>query len=334
MDAAPTSIRADESRCSPRRLKTVDGPHGPSGYFRRALERTPTATVAVPFAVKLREVAALFKLRLASLVVFSAALGYLMGVPQGAFSWSGLFLLSLSGFLVTGASNALNQVIEQEQDALMSRTSERPLVRGTLTSREAIVIALLAGAAGVSTLWLVFGSLSGILGLLALFMYAALYTPLKRYSPWAVFVGALPGAIPPMLGFVAAQGHFGLGPGLQFLVQFVWQFPHFWAIAWVLDEDYAKAGFRLLPSKGGRDTRTTVWILISALLVVPAGMLPWFFGFSGVASMVVAVAAGLLMVAPAVQLYRSHDKKDARRLMFASFLHLPLVQLAYVLDRL
>lgn len=298
------------------------------------MERTRTATASIPLAVKLREVAALFKLRLASLVVVSAALGYLMGVPEGAFSWTNILLLSLAGFLVTGASNALNQVIEQDQDALMSRTNERPLVRGTLSAREAIVIAVLAGTIGVVTLWTVFGPLSGILGLLALFMYAALYTPLKRYSPWAVFVGALPGAIPPMLGFVAAQGHFGLGPGLQFLVQFVWQFPHFWAIAWVLDDDYAKAGFRLLPSKGGRDARTAAWILFSALMVVPAGMLPWYFGFSGSWSMVVAVAAGLLMVVPAVKLFRTRDRKDARRLMFASFLHLPLVQLAYVLDRI
>ncbi|MEO8066266.1 MAG: heme o synthase [Flavobacteriales bacterium] len=298
------------------------------------MERTRTATASIPLAVKLREVAALFKLRLASLVVVSAALGYLMGVPEGAFSWPNILLLSLAGFLVTGASNALNQVIEQDQDALMSRTNERPLVRGTLSAREAIVIAVLAGTIGVVTLWAVFGPLSGILGLLALFMYAALYTPLKRYSPWAVFVGALPGAIPPMLGFVAAQGHFGLGPGLQFLVQFVWQFPHFWAIAWVLDDDYAKAGFRLLPSKGGRDARTAAWILFSALMVVPAGMLPWYFGFSGSWSMVVAVAAGLLMVVPAIKLFRTRDRKDARRLMFASFLHLPLVQLAYVLDRI
>lgn len=307
--------------------------HSFNGYFRRALERTRTATASIPFAVKVREVAALFKLRLASLVVVSAALGYLMGVPAGAFSWANILLLSVAGFLVTGASNALNQVIEQEQDALMSRTNGRPLVQGTLSTREAIVIAVLAGSIGVATLWAAFGPLSGILGLLALFMYAALYTPLKRHSPWAVFVGALPGAIPPMLGFVAAQGHFGLGPGLQFLVQFVWQFPHFWAIAWVLDEDYAKAGFRLLPSKGGRDARTAAWILFSALLVVPAGMLPWIFGFSGIASMVVAVGAGLFMVIPAIKLFRTHDKKDARRLMFASFLHLPLVQLAYVLDR-
>ena len=298
------------------------------------MERTRTVVATIPFAVKVREVAALFKLRLASLVVVSAALGYLMGVPAGAFSWADILLLSVAGFLVTGSSNALNQVIEQEQDALMSRTNERPLVRGTLSAREAIIIAVLAGVIGVTTLWAVFGPLSGILGLLALFMYTALYTPLKRYSPWAVFVGALPGAIPPMLGFVAAQGLFGLGPGLQFLVQFVWQFPHFWAIAWVLDEDYAKAGFRLLPSSGGRDTRTAAWILFSALLVVPAGMLPWFFGFSGMASLLVALSAGLLMVLPAIKLFRSHDRKDARRLMFASFLHLPLVQLAYVLDRI
>lgn len=303
-------------------------------YFRAALERPSTAAVAVPFVVKVREVAALFKLRLASLVVFSAALGYLMGVPEGAFSWTAILVLSLAGFLVTGASNALNQVIEQDQDALMSRTNERPLVRGTLSSREAVVLAAIAGMAGVGLLWMQFGPLCGVLGLLALFMYAALYTPMKRLSPWAVFVGALPGAIPPMLGFVAAQGHFGLGPGLQFFVQFMWQFPHFWAIAWVLDDDYAKAGFRLLPSAGGRDGHSAAWILWSALLLVPSGLLPWAFGFSGGWSAVAATLAGLLMVVPAVKLFRSHEKADARRLMFASFIHLPVVQLAYVFDRI
>lgn len=164
-------------------------------------------------------------------------------------------------------------------------------------------------------------------------MYVALYTPLKRVSPWAVLVGAFPGAFPPMLGHVAATGHFGLAPGLLFAGQFMWQFPHFWAIAWVLHEDYARAGFSLLPSTGGRDRSSAFLIFLYTLFVIPIGMLPWVFELTGPLAMTVAVLAGLVMLVPAWRLHRSGDVRDARRLMFASFLYLPAVQLAYVLDR-
>jgi protoheme IX farnesyltransferase len=283
---------------------------------------------------KLREVVVLFKLRLASLVVVSAILGYLLGVAEGGFSWLGIVGLTVAGTLLTGASNALNQVLEIREDGLMQRTADRPLVRGTLSIPEAVFAALLAGGIGTALLWFQFGPLSGILGFMSLFMYVALYTPMKKHSPWAVFVGAFPGAFPPMLGFVAATGHFGLGPGLLFAMQFMWQFPHFWAIAWVLDDDYAKAGFRLLPSAGGRDRRSAFLILLYTLFVIPVGMLPWVFGTVGPLAMMVAVICGVVMLVPAVRLFLSQDKADARKLMFASFLYLPVVQLAYVLDRL
>ena len=215
----------------------------------------------------------------------------------------------------------------------MKRTSDRPLVKGALSAAEAIVAAVLAGSAGILSLWLAFGPLTGILSFISLFMYVALYTPLKKHSPWAVFVGAFPGAFPPMLGYVAATGEFGLGPGLLFAMQFIWQFPHFWAIAWVLHEDYARAGFHLLPSKQGTDGQSAFLILIYTLVVIPVGMLPWFFGFTGTGSAVVAILAGTIMLVPAWKLFRSHDRADARALMFASFIYLPIVQLAYVLDR-
>ena len=291
-------------------------------------------TVTIAPASKLREVALLFKLRLASLVVMSAVLGYLMGVPEGGFSWGAVIGLVVAGTLLTGGSNALNQVLEVREDALMKRTSDRPLVRGGLSVTEAVVAGFTAGGVGTLMLWLFFGPLTGILGFMSLFMYVALYTPLKQYSPWAVFVGAFPGAFPPLLGFVAATGKFGLGPGLLFAMQFMWQFPHFWAIAWVLDDDYRRAGFRLLPSPGGRDRSSAFLILLYTLFVIPVGVLPWVFGFTGVVAVAVALLAGMLMLVPAWRLYTTRDMREARRLMFASFIYLPVVQLAYVLDRL
>jgi len=298
------------------------------------LETRETYTVRIGAVAKVKDLAALFKLRLASLVVVSAVLGYGMGVPIGGFSIVNALLLTVGGLLVTGASNALNQVIEVEQDSLMSRTAERPLVRRSMSMTEATVAALLAGAVGTFILWDTFGPLTGILGLLSLFMYVALYTPMKRFSSWAVFVGAFPGAFPPMLGYVAATRQFGLGPGLLFAMQFMWQFPHFWSIAWVLNDDYAKAGYHLLPSRGGRDRYSGFLIVLYTFFALLTGLLPWVFGLAGPWSALTAALLGLWMLLHALRLMRSLDKADARRLMFASFLYLPVVQLAYVLDKL
>ncbi len=297
------------------------------------METREAVTARNGVVAKLKDVATLFKLRLASLVVVSAVLGYAMAVPAGGFSMAQALLLALGGLLVTGASDALNQVIEIEQDGRMARTSQRPLVRGTMGVAEAITIALVAGAAGTIILWNTFGPLTGILGLLSLFMYVALYTPMKRLSSWAVFVGAFPGAFPPMLGYVAATGTFSLGAGLLFAMQFMWQFPHFWSIAWVLHDDYSKAGYHLLPSRGGRDGFSGFLIALYTFFALLAGLLPWVFGLSGPWSALVAVVLGLYMLLHALRLMRTLDKADARRLMFASFLYLPLVQLAYVLDK-
>ncbi|MBL7952614.1 MAG: protoheme IX farnesyltransferase [Flavobacteriales bacterium] len=297
------------------------------------MQRTGTLT-SVSFGTKLRGIMVLFKLRLASLVVFSAVLGYLFATPDGAWTWGALVGLSVAGTLLTGASNAFNQVLEVREDGLMKRTADRPLVRGVLSTTEAVVAAFVAAGIATLMLWLQFGPLTSILGFISLFMYVALYTPMKKFSSWAVFIGAFPGAFPPMLGYVAATGRFDLGAGLLFAMQFIWQFPHFWAIAWVLDEDYARAGFRLLPGGRTPDRAAAATTLLYSLFVIPVGMLPWVFGFVGPIAMAVSVIGGLIMVVPAVRLFLSEDKKDARRLMFASFIYLPLVQIAYVLDTL
>ncbi len=297
------------------------------------MERPGTYAARTGLVLKLKEVAALFKLRLTSLVVVSAVLGYWMGIPKGGFQLADAALLALAGMLVTGASNALNQLLEVEADSRMQRTASRPLVRGTLSTTEVWIVSTLAGALGTLVLWLVFGPLTGILGLLSLFMYVALYTPLKKFSAWAVFVGAFPGAFPPMLGFVAATGHFGLGPGLLFAMQFMWQFPHFWSIAWVLHDDYKLANYHLLPSRGGRDRYSAFLIVLYTLFMIPVGLLPGVFGLTGLWASGTALVLGLWMLLQAMRLMRTLDKRDAKRLMFASFLYLPVVQLAYVLDK-
>ena len=297
------------------------------------MERPQVYAVRTLSSAWLKEVLALFKLRLTSLVVVSAVLGYAMGVPPGGFNVVHALLLALAGGLVTGASNALNQLLEVEADSRMDRTADRPLVRQTLGQREAVVVAAVAGIGGVLLLWATFGRLTAVLGLLSLFMYVALYTPLKRFTPWAVFVGAFPGAFPPMMGYVAATGQFGLGPGLLFALQFIWQFPHFWSIAWVLHDDYAKAGYHLLPSRGGRDRYSAFLNLLYTLFLIPVGLLPWLFGYTGPWGMVVTVLAGLWMLAQAIRLLVTLEVADARRLMFASFLYLPVALSALVIDK-
>jgi len=281
---------------------------------------------------KLAAYAAFTKLRLTFLVVVSSVIGYAIGAQS--FSWLMAFWLSVAGFLVTGASNGFNQVIEKDLDALMKRTESRPIPIGTMSVLEGLILASVMGVLGLVLLYLAFNPLAAVLGGLALFSYVLIYTPLKRITPLAVFVGAFPGAIPPMLGYVAATGAFDLYAGLLFAVQFVWQFPHFWAIAWVSHQDYAKAGYHLLPSKGGRDSQSAFLTMLYALFLIPVGLLPWAFGLNG---NIAAVGTAILAVGfafPAIQLYLKKTDNAARTVMFASFLYLPLVQLIFLFDKI
>jgi protoheme IX farnesyltransferase len=282
--------------------------------------------------LEIRDFAAFFKLRLAFLVVVSAVLGYFMGADSSDATT--LISLIVGGFLVTGASNGLNQVIERNLDVKMKRTAGRPLPLGKMTVVKGVLLAGISGMIGVAILWFGCNPFSAFLGMFAMFSYAALYTPLKQISPIAVFVGAFPGAIPPMLGYVAATGQFDVYAGVLFAVQFIWQFPHFWAIAWVLDDDYKAGGFRLLPSKGGRDKASAFQALIYAIFLLPVSLLPWYLGMTGAWSVVLIVAIGLLFVFMAYRLYYACSIVAARQLMFASFINLPLLQLIYVLNKI
>jgi len=283
------------------------------------------------FKTKVAAYAAFVKVRLTFLVVISSVIGY--GIGAASFSWLDAFWLVLGGFLVTGASNGFNQIIEKDFDALMKRTADRPLPQGKMSVPEALIFGALMAVVGLAVLYFLFNTLAAVLGALALFSYVFVYTPMKRASNLAVFAGAFPGAIPPMLGYVAATGQFDLCAGLLFAVQFVWQFPHFWAIAWVSHADYSKAGYRLLPSRGEKDGHSAFLILLYTLFLIPVSLLPWAFGLTGVFSAWAGAALGIGFALPAVQLFFRKNDLAAKRVMFASFLYLPLILIVYLIDK-
>lgn len=249
-----------------------------------------------------------------------------------------LLVLLSGGFLLSGGSNGMNQVFEREWDKLMHRTMSRPLPTGRMSITEGVIISLIAATAGIMMLWLMVSFYAGLLGLSAFLMYVFIYTPMKRVSNLAVFIGAFPGAIAPMLGYVAATNDYTLEAGFLFAMQFAWQFPHFWAIAWVAHDDYERGGYKLLPYNEGRTRRTALQIFVYSLFLVPVSLLPWVFPLHkpmiGNMAAAVAVVAGLWMAWYAFKLYRTCDVKDAKKLMFASFFYLPLVQVFYVIDKL
>lgn len=276
----------------------------------------------------------LMKFRLTFLVVFSSVLSYVLATGVFNIDWTVLAALIIGGFMVAGASNGFNQIIEIESDALMSRTKDRPLPENRLTIGEATTFCLINAIIGTGILWYFVNFNAALLGLLALLLYAFVYTPMKKKSPWAVFVGAFPGAIPAMLGWIAATNTFGLEAGALFAIQFVWQFPHFWSIAWVLDDDYKLGGIRLLPLKEGRTKRTAFHVLAYTAFLIPVCTFPWLLKMTGIISTVMVIALSVYFVYVAYRLYLDTNEKAAKRLMFASFLYLPLVQILFVLDRL
>lgn len=295
-----------------------------------------TTTYALPLhkaiLARLKDVSELTKLRLSLLVVFSAVIAYLIAADQATFMSA--MVLSLAGYLVTGSSNAINQILEKDSDKLMTRTMNRPLPSGRMGMIEASLVGGIFGVAGIALLAFYFNPLSGVLGALALISYAFIYTPFKKVSPSSVFVGAVPGSMPLLIGWTAATGSIGLGGLVLFAIQFLWQIPHFWAIAWILHEDYQKAGFSLLPSAEGK-TRSAalqnIPYLIGLLLV---GTLPFFLGMSGMISLVVvAITAGYYLIC-GIQLSADVQDKSAKKLMFASFIYLPVAFLALLLDKI
>ncbi|OAQ41662.1 protoheme IX farnesyltransferase [Pedobacter psychrophilus] len=273
----------------------------------------------------------LVKLRLTFLVVFSASISFLIAEESRvAINWTSWVKLIIGGFLVTSAANGFNEIIEKDLDKLMQRTADRPLPSGRMNTGQALVLSLIMGVFGTFLL----GSLNiltGLLSVFSIFFYAFIYTPLKRKSPIAVFVGAIPGALPPLIGYVAAHGYIDHIALILFGIQFVWQFPHFWAIAWVLDDDYKRAGFRLLPTTK-RDKTSAIITWLSTLILIPVSLLPTYYGFGGNVIAIVSIVAGLAFSYQALVLVNRLDIKSARSLMFGSFLYLPIVQLVLLFN--
>ncbi|WP_420582144.1 heme o synthase [Reichenbachiella sp.] len=275
----------------------------------------------------------LLKPRLSFLVAFSSGFGYILA-SNGQLNWGNLLLLSLGGMLVSGASVTINQIIEIEYDALMKRTQNRPLPTGKISKQEAGIFSVLVAIAGLYILFLSTNLLTVVLSFVSLLLYSFVYTPMKRVGPIAVFIGAIPGALPPLLGWVAATGVISFEALIIFGIQFIWQFPHFWAIAWVGDEDYKKAGFKLLPNNGRKDLNTAINIMIYTLFLLPLGLLPTYFGVTGLNSAVVVTICGCGFLAQTFSLMRDNSDRAALKIMFGSFLYLPIVQIAYMLDKI
>ena len=280
----------------------------------------------------IRDLGQLMKFTLSFTVVFSSVICYLM-VPGISFDLTSVLLLFTAGMLVTGAANAINQVSEKDTDAMMKRTSSRPVASGRMSADFAWTFALVSGVAGIVIMAWYFNGASAILSAISLFLYGFVYTPLKKVHSIAVLVGAIPGALPCLIGWVAGADEFSAGGWILFAMQFVWQFPHFWAIAWVVYADYGKAGFKLLPSADGPTKYAAIQAVLYSVILIPIGVLPYFFGMSGSVSMVIVFLANLYMLWRCITLFRKMDIRSARGVMFSSYIYLPVVLLALLADK-
>lgn len=273
------------------------------------------------------------KARLAISVVFSSLAGYFLGAFE--IQWVQVLLLAFGGYCMVGASNAYNQVIERDLDALMKRTQNRPIPAGRMTVNSAMTIAIVLTLMGVLALYIL-NPKTAMFGAVSIFLYTSIYTPLKTITPLAVFVGAIPGAIPFMLGWVAATNEFGIEPGTLFMIQFFWQFPHFWALGWMLNDDYTKGGFKMLPT-GKKDAATVLQIIMYTIWMMVISVIP-VFGITGRLNLSVPAAIlifimGAVMLGFAFKLYVKRDNASARKLMLASVSYITLMQIVYVIDK-
>lgn len=285
-------------------------------------------------AGKVKDYMMLIKFSLSFMVVFSAVISYLLAPKVVEFDWLHIILLFIGGLLVTGSANGVNQIVEKDTDAMMARTAKRPVAAGRMQPAEAWAFVIITIAAGLFILGYFFNWLSAGLALFSWFVYAYMYTPLKKVSAISVLLGAVPGALPCLIGWAAGQDELTVGGWVLFGIQFFWQFPHFWAIAWIAHKDYSNAGFKLMPSVEGPTKYSAIQSIIYSLVLIPVGMLPYLVGMSGMYSFYIVLLANLVMLWQSIRLYREMEKKAARRVMFGSYIYLPIVLLALLADKI
>ncbi len=287
-------------------------------------------------ASKVKDYFQLIKFTLSFMVVFSTVVCFLIAPNEAIYTRHtvlSVLLLFVAGLCITGSANTINQVLEKDTDALMARTAKRPIASGRMSVSEGYIFAFITGLVGVGMMWYFFNLNSALVGLASLFIYGFIYTPLKKVNSIAVLVGAIPGALPCLIGWVAATDGFGIGGWIVFGIQFLWQFPHFWAIAWLAHEDYTKAGFKLLPSDKGPTKFTALQTVMYSAMMIPIGILPSYYHISGQISMWILLACNLWMVYTSILLYIKMDKPAARKVMFSSYFYLMIVFLALWADK-
>jgi len=295
---------------------------------------TITNSTSLVLASVVKDYFQLIKFTLSFLVVFSTVISYLLATDYRNVSH--VLLLFLAGMLITGSANTINQILEKDTDALMKRTAGRPVASGRMSANHATVFAIITGVAGLLIMLQTFNWQSSLIGLLSLFIYGFIYTPLKKVNSVAVLIGGLPGALPCLIGWAAAYYDNPIewtGGWVIFAIQFIWQFPHFWAIAWVAHKDYSTAGFKLLPSDKGPTKFTAIQTIMYSTLMLPIGVLPYYYNISGITSLWILMACNIAMIALSIRLYIKMDVASARRVMFSSYFYLAIVFIALLADK-
>lgn len=272
------------------------------------------------------------KFRLSLLVALSSVFGFF--ISSSNVDINDVFILLVGGYLISSSSVINNQILEKDLDKMMNRTNKRPIPTGRISIYKSVVMSIFSMIIGLFLISFYLNIYSALLSFISLILYSFVYTPMKKIGPIAVFIGAIPGALPPLIGWVASTGQVTLEAIIIFSIQFIWQFPHFWAIAWMYDDDYKKVGFKLLPNNGEKNLKTAVNIMIYTLFLIPLGLLPTIFGITGIISGAVAVFLAIIFLAQTFKLINDYSRESAVKVMFSSFIYLPIVQISYVLDKI
>ena len=272
------------------------------------------------------------KFRLSLLVALSSVFGFF--ISSSKVDINEVFILLVGGYLISSSSVINNQILEKDLDKMMNRTNKRPIPTGRISVYKSVIMSIFSMIIGLFLISFYLNIYAALLSFISLILYPFVYTPMKKFGPIAVFIGAIPGALPPLIGWVASTGQITLEAIIIFSIQFIWQFPHFWAIAWMYDDDYKKVGFKLLPNNGEKNLKTAVNIMIYTLFLIPLGLLPTIFGITGIISGTVAVFLAIIFLAQTFKLINDYSRESAVKVMFSSFIYLPIVQISYVLDKI